>query len=792
MRDIEISIVTSRKASTVKRVKVSWKALCLALKRPRVDTHTLDEYLALSRDEQVELKDVGGYVGGVFSGNKRKRTELVGRDLLTFDLDGLTEEALPIVKERLESLGVAALVHSTRKHTDTAPRLRLIMPLDRTVTGEEYEAIARIVAGKIGIEYFDPTTFQPSRLMFKPSVCKDQVYFYGVLEGSPLNADKTLLKVPNWKDFGSLPHHSSESEKSQISANKQQDPTEKDGLIGAFCRAYTIYDVLDELIPDVYEATNDPNRFTYREGSTIGGAVVYDDGKFIYSNHATDPAGGKLLNAFDLVRIHKFGDLDKNTRADTHTENLPSYKAMMEFAGHDVKVKELQSHEAFEESGGVYAQDESDKQWLTELKLKKDGTCAGTINNVVLILENDSNFKGKIKYNEFSNQAVITDAMPWDRKVMGDSRCWGDVDDENLVNYIELYYAITNRRACESAFTIVSHRHTFNPVMDYLEALKWDGKPRIATIFTDCLGVEDSEYTQAVARVCMVGAVSRAIGDGEKYDYMPILAGSQGIGKSTFLAVLGGEWFTDSLSTFDSRVGAELIQGKWIAEVGELAAMNKHESAVIKQFLTRTHDRYRIAYGKRAEDFKRRCVFFGTSNEDEFLKDLTGNRRFLPLKCEEVAPSRDIWEDLPGERDQIWAEAVELYKAGAAQHLTKDEEKLAEEVRGAFTETPITAGMIEEFVKSPVPRNWNDLDLQARKLYHATKGNQSSEDLVKREYASAIEIWVECLGGDIKKFTKKDAKDINYVLKKLSCGRTYRRSKVYGRQRVWRMLTPRS
>ena len=284
MRDITLSVIKSRKHSSVRRVTLPWKDFTDKLREPVEGSQTLDEYLKLDKEAQVDAKDVGGYVGGTFTGNRRKRENLEGRDILTFDLDNLnsTQDLIKVLN-KLQDIDVMCCVHGTRKHTHDNPRIRVVMLLDRTVTGEEYEAIARIIAGDIGMYFLDPTTFQPARLMFFPSICSGSKYLFEELGSKPLDTAKTLLTVSNWKDYGNLPLHPSEAGKSQIRADKQQDPTTKDGVIGAFCRAYTIYDVIDELIPEAYLiAMGDPNRYTYRKGSTVGGAVVYDNGKFMF------------------------------------------------------------------------------------------------------------------------------------------------------------------------------------------------------------------------------------------------------------------------------------------------------------------------------------------------------------------------------------------------------------------------------------------------------------------------------------------------------------------------------
>ena len=783
MRNITISMVGSRKQSTVRRVTLPWGDFVNKLSEPVEGSQTLDEYLKLTKEEQVDAKDVGGYIGGTFTGNRRKRSDLKGRDIITFDLDNLMTDGLTTVKNKIQSMGVSAVIHSSRKHTKEAPRIRLIILLDRTVTGEEYEFIARTVAHEIGMEAFDPTTFQPARLMFMPSICKGAEYLFEQVGGKPLDTLKTLLSVPNWKDTSKWHYHPSEGKTSAFGAKKQQNPLEKEGVVGAFCKTYTVYDVLDELIPGTYIETHDPDRFTYLGATTTGGAVVYDDGLFIYSNHATDPAGGMLLNAFDLVRIHKFGRLDKTARADTAVNKLPSYAKMCELAAADENIKKELLKERFSSIKSEPA------EGLSALALKKDGMPKATINNVVLILQHDSRLRNTIKYNEFSYSLEVTAPLPWEIPdvLSKESREWTESDDANLYSYIETRYGIPNRRSVDEALIIVAHKNTINPVRDYLMSLSWDKHTRVATMFTDYLGAEDNSYTQTVAVKCMAGAVARALKGGVKYDYMPILTGKQGIGKSTFLANLGREWFTDSLTTFDSKTGAELIQGKWIAEVGELAALKKHEIEVVKQFITRTSDRYRAAYGRRAEDRKRRCVFFGTSNEDEFLSDITGNRRFLPISCGLCKPKYSVWEDMPKHIDQLWAEAVVMYVQDTPLHLSKAEEALAEKVRENHAVKSPLEGIIRDFVELEVPTGWDGLDIRARKLFLAS-GDQErlgNYECRKRKYISAVEVWVECLDGDLKKYTNKDARLINSILKEMSKSKERKHLKNYGRQRVW-------
>ena len=190
----------------------------------------------------------------------------------------------------------AAVLYSTHKHEPDAPRYRLIIPLDRPVMSDEYQAIARKIAGLLGIENFDPTTFQPERLMYWPSTSKDGEYMFQEQDGKFLCADTVLNSYRDWRDSSEWPVSAKVDKIIQRGMAKQGDPLEKNGIVGAFCRSYTISEVIDEYLPKIYESCTVDGRFTYKEGSTAAGLVVYDD-KYAYSHHGTDPISGKLCNA---------------------------------------------------------------------------------------------------------------------------------------------------------------------------------------------------------------------------------------------------------------------------------------------------------------------------------------------------------------------------------------------------------------------------------------------------------------------------------------------------------------
>lgn len=782
-RTLRISTAGSRKATHWPESSILWSEFVDKLKTPVRSSETMEEYLAMGKAKQAELKDVGGFVGGTFSNGRRKPVYLTGRDLVTLDMDNIPAGGTEDILRRISGLGCAAVVYSTRKHTGYAPRLRVIIPLDVTASSDEYEPAARKLASLIGIEFCDPTTFESARLMYWPSCCQDGEYIYQVYDSPFCSKDGLLAMYGDWRDVSQWPKVPGTEKLEKRRLARQEDPTTKRGVIGAFCRTYSITQAMAAFIPGMYEETAIPGRYTYTGGSTQGGAVVYDGDLFLYSHHATDPCSGLLVNAFDMVRLHMFGDQDAEAKEGTPNNKLPSFMAMSRLARDDKQVSTLMTKEAFEEAQAAFDtpvedSEETDYSWMDRLTKDASGKIAKTINNAVLVLENDPNLKGKIVADEFAGCSLLTGPVPWDRTAQ--KRRWKDEDDAGYYNYLELFYGITGREKLDNALLIVSSQNKVNDVKDYLESLQWDGVPRLDTLLPDYLGAADNVYTRAVMRKSLCAAVARAVVGGVKYDYMPILTGPQGIGKSTFLSTLGKEWFSDSLTSFEGKEAAELIQGTWINEVGELTAMTKQETNAVKQFLSKREDIYRAAYGRRVNRHPRRCVFFGTSNEEEFLKDTTGNRRFWPVDVGVYPAKKSIWRDLPEEVDQIWAEAYTYWMLGEPLYLDKDVEKLAEEMQEHHRENSGKEGLVLEFLEQKVPENWNSFSLTQRRQFWS--GNLRGPDvkLVKREKVCAVEVWTECFSGDPKYMKKSDSREINGILSGIKGWRRNKSKRRYG------------
>lgn len=793
-RKLQISTAGSRRASYWPKSEILWSEFTEKLKTPVRSTETLEQYLALPKPQQDELKDVGGFVGGTFLGGRRKPECAEGRDLLTLDLDNIPAGQTEDVLRRVRGLGCAAAVYSTRKHAGYAPRLRVIIPLDRPATADEYEPAARKLASLIGIEFCDPTTFEVNRLMYWPSCCQDSEYVCDVCDQPFCSLDGLLGMYGDWHDISQWPQVPGSEALERRRLAKQADPTTKKGIIGAFCRTYSITQAMERFIPGMYEETAIPGRYSYTGGETTGGAIVYDGDLFLYSHHSHDPCCNQLVNAFDMVRLHMFGDQDGEAKEGTPVNKLPSFVAMSRLALDDKPVADLIAKERFEQAQDAFAapteESQEDLAWISQLAVDGNGNYKKTVNNVILVLQNDPLLKGRIVTDEFAGRGLVLGAVPWNRCT--EKRLWTDTDNSGFYWYMETYYGITARNNMYDALAIVGEQNKINDVRDYLRGLKWDGIKRLDTLLSVYLGADDTPYTRAVMRKSLCAAVARAVVGGVKYDNMPIITGPQGIGKSTFLSVLGKAWFSDSLTSFEGKEAAELIQGTWINEVGELTAFTKQETSAIKQFLSKCYDIYRAAYGRQTEKHPRRCVFFGTSNDSEFLKDSTGNRRFWPIDVGVHPAKKSIWDDLPGEVDQVWAEAYAYWVLGEPLYLSKEVEELAFEQQESHRELSGKEGIIQDFLEKPILPNWGQMGLgQRRQFLNGNLQYDESVGLMPRDKVCAVEIWEECFGSEKRYMKRSDSTEINNILLSLKGWKrikTPRRFGDYGNQKGFERL----
>lgn len=806
MKDVKLQICTcKRRTDTVYHYEtVMWSELCERLRSTKRTAETLAEYKKKPKADQDAIKDVGGYVLGDLEGGKRSSRTVRSRSAITLDLDFAPMEfwtGFSLMND------FAACCYSTHKHQKTSPKFRLIIPLTRSVSPDEYEAISRWIASSDGMEidWCDDTTFQPSRMMFWPSTSSDGEYFFEVQDGDILDPQMILDSYEGfWNDISRWAYSTRVLEKRQKeAASKQKDPLEKKGAVGNFCRTYTIQEAIETYLPDIYTPTDKDNRWSYTAGTTSGGLVIYDQDTLAYSNHASDPAGQMhCVNAFDLVRIHKFGERDQNATEKQVGVNLPSYRAMCELVADDEKVQQTIAAEMFSKQVEKMAADETgisaeqfardNEKWQSLLlRHPKTGKIEETIENALIILENDTKLAGIGRYNEFQDFAEKTASLPW-WKWDPFSKEWSDADTKELFIYLEKYYGLRTERIIKHARDLIHNRRSFHPVRDYLDGLpEWDGTERLDSLLIDYMAAEDTPYTRAVTRKAVVAAVKRIYEPGAKMDYTLTLAGKQGIKKSSFFRTLvpREDWFSDSLDTFQGKEAYEALQGNWVIEIAELSAAKRSDIEKTKQFLTKQDDKIRKAYAEKTGRYRRQCIFVATTNSTDFLRDMSGNRRWwvVPVKG---GAAKNVFKDLPAERDQIFAEAKMRYRQGELLYLSDELEKAATNMQEEYTYRSVKFDQIEEFLDLDLPDGWESLDLTARQMWLESRDLPGTH---KRDKVCLLEIWQEVFGGSRTNFSNLDQREISDILLKIEWYRARGQRQfgaIYGQQRAF--LRPKS
>lgn len=784
---IDVAIGLSAKTRVWKNKKYRWSELVTRLSVPNYTTESLKEFLQASKEDQLRIKDVGGFVGGYLRNGKRAPGNVLHRQLITLDIDFGNNDVWDSFTMLYSN---AAVLHGTHKNSPDNPRYRLIMPLSREVSPDEYVAIARRVAGDLGIELFDNSTFETNRLMFWPSTPRDVDYYVQVQDGAWLDADEILNSYTDWRDSSEWPMAQTRFDEVKREVTHQEDPETKRGLIGAFCRAYSIQEAIELLLPDVYTPASIPDRYTYINGSTSAGLITYDN-KFAYSHHGTDPCGGMLCNAYDLVRIHKFGHLDQGEGKKTK-----SMQAMDEFVRADPRVREMIAKDKLsdakydfanapkQEPEGEPSAEEENTEWVKELEIDAKGGYVSSDSNLNLIFAHDPRLKKLFGQNEFDAKGYVFGDLPW-RKVDHPEPI-RNVDLAGVRNYLGSIYGINSVQKVEDALTLEMERNRFHPIRDYLRSLKWDGTPRVDTMLIDYLGARDNIYVREASRKVLTGAVARVMEPGCKFDLVLMLVGPQGAGKSTLIKRLGQRWFSDTFLSVQGKEALEQIQGAWLIEMAELAGLKKAEVESVKHFISKQEDVFRPAYARTSETFPRQCIFIGTTNDPEFLRDPSGNRRFIPVDIDKTRSTKDVFHIPQEEIDQIWAEAFELYMSGETLWLGEEAEMLAKEEQRAHSESDEREGIITSFLNRKLPANWDDMDLWQRKDY--LDDPLSPNGVKEREYVCVAEVWCECLGRNKEDMDRYKTREINDLLKSIDGWTPCKSTKnfpIYGKQKYY-------
>ncbi len=394
-----------------------------------------------------------------------------------------------------------------------------------------------------------------------------------------------------------------------------------------------------------------------------------------------------------------------------------------------------------------------------------------TLSNITEIIRHDELFQA-IAYNELSHTIDVNGALPWKQVKPG----WNDTDLSCAKVYLDKKYNIWAPGKFKDALLAGTSERAFHPIKNYFKVIgPWDGKTRVDRLLIDYFGAEDSIYSRDVIRKTLVAAVARIYEPGIKFDYVLILNGEQGIGKSSFFEKLAGKWFSDSLTVSDMRdkAGAEKLQGYWILELGELAGLRKMDVETVKSFITRRDDKFRQSYGVHVENHPRQCIVVGTTNAEKgFLRDITGNRRFWPVQVS--MGKKSIWEDMNQEViDQIWAEAIHIYKVGEPLMLKGESAVMAYQRQQEAMEEDDREGLVREYLDTLLPQQWDDMDIFERRNFLAGDfefGESTLQGTERRTKVCLQEIWCECFGKKKEDISRRDSFEIQGILVKSEVG----------------------
>ena len=769
-RKLSVAVANSSRSAIWMTRSFTADELFTRLRNTTRTAETVEEYRKMGKADKDAAKDKGGFVCGYLKDGRRKIENVLFRSALVLESD---KAPVGFIDRFKSECGYKSCIYTTHGHTPQAPRIRIVVLLARDVTPDEFIALSRYFAAEWDIEIFDVCSFAVNQLMYWPTTPADGEFICEIIDGEWLDPDEYLTAHPDWRDFSTLPTSAAEETVRKTAQKRQADPLTKKGIVGAVCNALGIEGVISTYLSDKYAPSERSGRYDYIPGEGTAGVVVYDD-KFVYSHHATDPACGKLLNAFDLVRVHLFGDENEKESFRLASELFMSDP--------DVRAELLASKQ--EEAVTEFADGDD---WQAGLQLEKNGTVANTLHNSLLIMKNDKYMKN-IVFNQLADGLEIKGEVPWKHP----AKFWRDADDAQTTCYVDDHYGSFSVRNLETAITKAADDRSYHPIREYFAELPaWDGIPRVDTFIIDYLGAEDNEYTRTVTRKTLCAAYKRIFQPGIKFDSLPVLVGPQGIGKSTLIAKIAMEWFSDSLclSDMNDKTAAEKLQGYWIIEISELAGMKKADINKVKAFVSRGDDKYRASFGRRVAPHPRQCVFFGTTNSDNgYLRDVTGNRRYWNINVSGNGKYKP-WDITQETVDQIWAEVAVLCDRGEELFLKPEMEEYAKEEQRKAMERDDREGLVIEYIDMLLPDNWDAMDVYERRNYiHEPNDPTRAVGTHQRTEVSNIEIWSECFGKPKEDMKSSDSYGISAILARLpgwTKSPQRKRLPLYGQQRVY-------
>ena len=818
---------------------LSFETMFSAFKKNAIRTkETMEEYKKGDRDFKLKAKDKGGFIAGTSEGNTRDALSITSRNMITLDMDYCPPNILDIIKEKQDvkkELNFRFLVYSTHSHTPQEPRYRIIVPLTEVISVEKYEPIARAIAGIIGMEYFDATTFQINRIMYFPSVSLDGEYVceaFGMDDWNDLNPNDMLDRYMDY-------HNIAEFQKplfiEGLKVDKIKDGKAKDSrktkyrIVNAYNTEYTIKEAIDTFLKEEYEKAGD-DRYTYKKGESKGGLVILNE-QYAYSHHGTDPAQGRLLNAFDIVRIHKFGKQDEKKtdqeEYDTYDKNT-SYSAMVDYIRsnlpnvmrHMPEIEKLKknerefiSNEPETEENSVEAGDW--KLTLDYTGSEKDRHPKSNARNIKIVFENDEYFKD-LFYQDTLKDAICFDRTPLWNKEKSKGDLVTDDDDSQIRVYLNTIYQIAGKDLIYDSVVHQASKVRRHPIKTFLANLPdWDGVPRIETILCKLYDIEENSYYKEASKSWWTGIVQRVMKPGSKFDMMVIICGEQGIGKSQFgksIATL--EWkgnmtqidnqpnfYGDDELPFDKKDAYEQLGGIMIYELPEFEKYyKKSDTSTIKSFLSKTSDKYRKSYGRRVSEYRRQCVFIATTNDMRPLRDRTGNRRFLPFYSRLPRNTSRLYnpsywnEEI---RNQCFAEALHYFEQGfnPMSSFSDDAKKIWDELNEKATVENDSMPIVEMYLNNKFPTSYFRMQFADMKRYYSETvekdfaGNTIYREA--REEFSVKEIYCIAFNREIAHtpdFLMRE--QIESALDKLGfIKQTYRKSQgVFGQQTVYKRV----
>lgn len=789
MQQLQIPYSVGRKnLGRVKNVVQTWGTMVKKFQTPTRTKESFKDYLKLSRDEKNKLKNVDGYFfAAQCEDGSRKREAVKARALLTLDLDANAAKIMSEIDMGLSGIsGYEFFTHGTRSHTEKDPSLRIVIPLARMIEPDEHAPLSRIVSSWVDptMRSIDPITHRLAQMMYLPSVSRDSDYYFMYNEGDLLDPDDIIQK---WEDehgadalhnLDTLPKNPDLEGDLRDSHVKAEWPLDKAGIVGQWCRAYEdIETTIEVWLQDYYEPADHSGtdvRYIPVGSSGGAGAIIYD-GQWMYSNHTTDPCAGQLVNSFDIVRLCKFGDQDPDDIRDIKVTDLPSWKAMTDFAEKDERRADQEKSERYgmigqlsdddedtsepdteadtendtdrmlglleEESGDLPKQQdvgEVDPGWTAKLDTTKNGDIIANLYNTRLVCQNDNRFRGLWARNELSGLNMQTrdlkTRIPEIADILLKDKANGDEWSEDGNAIVALMISQSNhaenpgygfKPLKEDLQTVITGEclmHTYHPLQDHFTNLKpWDGVKRCGTVFHRYMGTPDDAYHAEVFTIAMVASVTRLFEPGAKYDQMVVLEGGEGARKSTFIRELGmNKYFREYTADMaDPKVIIENTRGAFFVELAELNTYRKSDMEEQKTFLSSSEDRARAAFGRAAETVKRQWTIWGSTNDSEYLKARSGNRRIFPVRLDDkydIDNPIDIdafVEELP----LLQAEALAIYRQmrietpdrGKDLHLDIRSHEARTIAKGkredALMDTTesILAGEIDHYYSEPIP-----------------------------------------------------------------------------------------